>query len=361
MDDEIVVLWWYLNRRQNKRKHWVHPILRERFSLGTFETLMGELRRDESKFFNYFRMTATTFDDLLGRLDIRVRDTSFRECICPEQRLAICLRYLASGCSFKEIHYSYRVGVSTISKLIKEMTHVIWENLKTDFLKLPDTEREWEDIASGFERKANFPHCLGAVDGKHIRILKPAKSGSMFFNYKEYYSFVLMAVVDSEYRFIFISVGSFGKECDSSILKDSTFWQKINDGTLNVPKPRPLHENLHEELPFILVGDEGFALTPNLLRPYGGTHLNTDKKIFNYRLSRARRYVECAFGILANKWRIIHRAIDLNVDTAIQVIKACAVLHNFVREKDGINFESYQNIEHRQEQETTPMNRNVSS
>ncbi|KOB66903.1 Uncharacterized protein OBRU01_20600, partial [Operophtera brumata] len=92
MDDEIVVLWWYLNRRQNKRKHWVHPILRERFSLGTFETLMGELRRDESKFFNYFRMTATTFDDLLGRLDIRVRDTSFRECICPEQRLAICLR-----------------------------------------------------------------------------------------------------------------------------------------------------------------------------------------------------------------------------------------------------------------------------
>ncbi|KOB75099.1 Uncharacterized protein OBRU01_07002 [Operophtera brumata] len=85
MDDEIVVLWWYLNRRQNKRKHWVHPILRERFSLGTFETLMGELRRDESKFFNYFRMTATTFDDLLGRLDIRVRDTSFRECICPEQ------------------------------------------------------------------------------------------------------------------------------------------------------------------------------------------------------------------------------------------------------------------------------------
>ncbi|XP_047513201.1 protein ANTAGONIST OF LIKE HETEROCHROMATIN PROTEIN 1-like isoform X2 [Pieris napi] len=269
MDDEIVVLWWYLNRRQNKRKHWVHPILRERFSLGTFETLMGELRRDESKFFNYFRMTATTFDDLLGRLDIRVRDTSFRECICPEQRLAICLRYLASGCSFKEIHYSYRVGVSTISKLIKEMTHVIWENLKTDFLKLPDTEREWEDIASGFERKANFPHCLGAVDGKHIRILKPAKSGSMFFNYKEYYSFVLMAVVDSEYRFIFISVGSFGKECDSSILKDSTFWQKINDGTLNVPKPRPLHENLHEELPFILVGDEGFALTPNLLRPYG--------------------------------------------------------------------------------------------
>lgn len=241
------------------------------------------------------------------------------------------------------------------------MSNVIWESLQTDFLKLPDTEREWEDIALRFERKANFPHCIGAVDGKHIRILKPAKSGSMFFNYKEYYSFVLMAIVDSEYRFIFISVGSYGKECDSTILKDSIFWKKINDGTLNVPKPRPLHTNMHEELPFILVGDEGFALTPNLLRPYGGTHLNNDKKIFNYRLSRARRYVECAFGILANKWRILHRPIDLNVDTAIKVIKACTVLHNFVREKDGINFESYQNIENGQEQETRPVDRNGST
>lgn len=77
------------------------------------------------------------------------------------------------------------------------MTHVIWENLKTDFLKLPDSEREWEDIASGFERKANFPHCLGAVDGKHIRILKPAKSGSMFFNYKE----VLFFCINGSCRF----------------------------------------------------------------------------------------------------------------------------------------------------------------
>lgn len=176
----------------------------------------------------------------------------------------------------------------------------------------------------------------------------------MFFNYKEYYSFVLMAVVDSEYQFIFISVGSYGKECDSTILKDSTFWKKINDGTLNVPKPR----RTHEELPFILVGDEGFALTPNLLPPYGGTHLNNDKKKIE---SRARRYVECAFGILANKWRILHRPIDLNVDTAIHVIKACTVLHNFVREKDCIHFESYQNIENGQEQDTRPVDRNGST
>ncbi|XP_045480414.1 protein ALP1-like [Harmonia axyridis] len=345
-DDDVLILWWYLRRMRRKRcrkrrQHWVHPILRDRFSTGTFETLMGELRNDEAKFFNYFRMSFSSFDDLLGRIsmDIKLQDTRFRECICPQQRLSICLRYFASGCSFKELHYSYRVGISTISKIIKETSVIIWKRLCTDFMKLPDTEGEWEAIANGFETKANFPHCLGAVDGKHIRIIKPCHSGSMFFNYKDYFSFVLLAVVDSEYRFIYISIGSYGKECDSTILKNSTFWQKFNDGSLNIPNPKPVHETIHEEMPYVLIGDEGFSLTPNLLRPYGGTHLDHEKKIFNYRLSRARRYVECVFGILANKWRILHRPIDLQIETAINVIKACTVLHNFVRDKDGINLQ----------------------
>uniref|UniRef100_A0A2S2PQM4 DDE Tnp4 domain-containing protein n=1 Tax=Schizaphis graminum TaxID=13262 RepID=A0A2S2PQM4_SCHGA len=63
------------------------------------------------------------------------------------------------------------------------------------------------------------------------------------------------------------------------------------------------------------------------------------KRIFNYRLSRARRYIECTFGILANKWRIFHRPINVNTDFAEDIIKACCILHNFVIERDGYNFE----------------------
>lgn len=82
-------------------------------------------------------------------------------------------------------------------------------------------------IVQGFERKTNFPHCLGAIDGKHIKILKPPHSGSMYFNYKDYFSILLLAVVDSEYRFIYLDIGSYGKDCD----------KKVNDGSLNIPKP----------------------------------------------------------------------------------------------------------------------------
>ncbi|CAH1991245.1 unnamed protein product [Acanthoscelides obtectus] len=248
-------------------------------------------------------------------------------------------RYLASGCSYKDLHYSYRVGVSTISNIVREVTRSIWNNMGTKFMACPDTPDKWEEIANGFWMKTNFPHCLGAVDGKHIRLRKPDNTGSMYFNYKDYFSIVLLAVVDSEYRFIYVNIGSYGKDCDSSIWKESTLWKKLTQGALNIPTPRPL-EQTQINVPFVFIGDEGFGLHDNLLRPFGGTHLDKKKRIFNYRLTRARRYVECAFGILANRWRIFHRPLDVKLETAIWIVKACTVLHNFVREKDGFNFEN---------------------
>lgn len=98
-------------------------------------------------------------------------------------------------------------------------------------------------------------------------------------------------------------------------------------------------------LPYILVGDEAFGLTDKLLRPFGGKYLTVKQKIFNYRLSRARRYVECAFGILSNKWRIFHRPINVSADFAIDIIKACCILHNFVRVRDGYRIEDALHVE----------------
>ncbi|KOB72261.1 putative nuclease HARBI1-like protein [Operophtera brumata] len=65
VDEALVVMYYYLRRKREKtakkRKYWVHPILKERFSLGTFQNLTTELRSDEIKFFTYFRMSITTF------------------------------------------------------------------------------------------------------------------------------------------------------------------------------------------------------------------------------------------------------------------------------------------------------------
>ena len=210
---------------------------------------------------------------------------------------------------------------------------------------IPSPTREiWESIASDFETITNFPHCIGAVDGKHVRLTCPFRSVSMYFNYKDYYSVVLMAVADSKYRFVFVNVGSYGKDCDSSIFKRSSLWQSIESNIQPLPEDKCLPGTESSKLPYFFVEDEAFGLHRHLLRPFGETHLTPEKRIFNYRLCRARRYVECAFGILSNKWRIFHRPLNVEPDFDVDIIKACTVLHNFVRERDGFLVEDITTI-----------------
>lgn len=250
-------------------------------------------------------------------------------------------RYLASGNTFTDLSYAYRLGIATISNIVKETCNNIWAAFRREYIPKP-TKEKWLIIAREFEQRAHFPHCLGAVDGKHVRVQKFAKSGSMYLNYKHYFSIVLLAIVDADYRFIFVDIGAYGKDCDSSILQETPFWKSLQENTLEIPKPAPLTENGSAPLPYVFLGDEAFPLTTHLLRPYGRRNdLDINKKIFNYRHCRARRYVECAFGILSNKWRILHRPINTSKQLAIDIVKACVILHNLVRARDGYRSDDF--------------------
>lgn len=216
----------------------------------------------------------------------------------------------------------------------------------------PFTTEKWLEISSVFEKNANFPHCLGALDGKHIRIIKPTKSGSLYFNYKNYFSIVLFAVADANYNFVYIDVGSYGREGDSTVFQHSTFYKHLMNDTLQLPENKPLPGTQNQNhsqsstpeihspvpMPYVFVGDDAFGLSTHVMRPFKGKTLSKTKRIFNYRLSRARRYVECTFGILSNKWRIFHRPINVNTNLAVQIVKTCCLLHNYVRQRDGYNF-----------------------
>jgi len=74
-----------------------------------------------------------------------------------------------------DLHYTYIIGISTASMIVKEVCYAIWSVMQLEFLPTPSKEN-WETIALDFERNANFPHCIGAVDGKHIWIIYPSGS-----------------------------------------------------------------------------------------------------------------------------------------------------------------------------------------
>ena len=84
-----------------------------------------------------------------------------------------------------------------------------------------------------------------------------------------------------------------------------------------------------------VLGDEAFPLRCDLMRPLARNALTNERYIFNYRLSRARRVVENAFGILANCWRLYHHIIYLNPGNVTTVVKATVVLHNILTLPNG--------------------------
>lgn len=246
-------------------------------------------------------------------------------------------RYLATGDAFNTISFSYRMGHSTVQSIVREICKTISTHLMEELMPTP-TEEMWKKIATDYEEMWNFPNCIGALDGKHIVIQAPPKSGSMFFNYKKTFSVVLLALVDAHCNFIAVDVGAYGKNSDGGVLSHSKLGNALQEGTLKIPGTSTL-PNANIEVPHVIVGDEAFPLKPYLMRPYPGDNLDDRKRQYNYRLSRARRTSENTFGILTQKFRLYNRRIQVFPKHADYLILATCLLHNFIKKYDSNTYQ----------------------
>ncbi|XP_069612798.1 uncharacterized protein [Ranitomeya imitator] len=165
-------------RRTQRRRFWRHPIIELRENLGTYHTLYGKLNANPDKFPEYTRMSQDSFQDLLGRVQgaIRRQDTQLRRAIPAEERLLVTLRFLATLESLSSLHFQYRLGICTLYGIIADTCWALWNVLRDKFIPLP-TEDMWMEITEKFLSVCDFPNCLGAVDGKHKRIIKRARTG----------------------------------------------------------------------------------------------------------------------------------------------------------------------------------------
>ena len=295
-------------------------------------TLFEELKKDREYFFRYLQMTPDRFGHLLSlvRPWIEKQDTNVRKSIPAEARLALTLRFLAPGESQQSLSYSYHIGRATASNIVSETCEAIGDSLKDLYLKPPTCPEEWKTISKEFEEVWNFPHVLGAIDGKHIRIQCPNLSGTLFHNYKGCFSIILLAVCNADYCFTLYDIGSYGSNNDSGVLANSMMGRMLEDNRLKVPIPEKLDGCKCEPLPYFLVGDEIFPLKLWLIRPYPGKGLTEEQRIYNYRHSRCRRVIENAFGILVACWRIFLTPIHATVENGEKYVLACLCLHNYL-------------------------------
>ncbi|PNF22444.1 hypothetical protein B7P43_G15415, partial [Cryptotermes secundus] len=160
----------------------------------------------------------------------------------------------------------------------------------------PSTEEGWLKIAKEFDEKRNSPHCLGALDGKHVILQTPVNSGSEYFNYKHEFSIVFLLV-----------------------------WMEER-----------------KKFPIFFLGDEAFALSQHLMKVFPGMYpADSKKRVFNCRVCRARKVVENVFEISSSVFRVLSKPLLLQPENETLSVMAVAHLHNFLRRnKESFNLYS---------------------
>ncbi|KAJ8911200.1 hypothetical protein NQ315_004420 [Exocentrus adspersus] len=241
LESSSLKIWYLLNKNKANRSCNIHEINKTRHIHGEFHHLYSQLREHPEKFKSYFRMSISTFDYILEGIKLKLLK-KWTNCnqnpINPNERLAVTLRYLAMGLSFKSLGFTFRMGASTVSLIVRETVEAIWIS-----------------------------------------------------------------------------------------------------GRLNIP-PDDVLPSTAIIVPHVFIGDEAYPLLKNLLKPFNRRNLDANKEYFNMRLSRARRVVECAFGIINAKFRILWKPIELPPEWVDKVVKCICVLHNIIVDKEGVDIQN---------------------
>ena len=309
---------------------WVRPWLLQREERGAYHNIMAELYATNIPgFTNYMRMTPEFLEMIKTRLEPRLarQATNYRAPISVGKKLALTIRYLATGESFTSLSCQFRVGRSTISKSLPEVCRAIQDEFSREYLRCPTTPDEWKELEREFRIRCNILHALGALDRKHVALKKPKNTGALYHNYKGFFSIVMLALVDGQYKFRWVDAGTAS---DAQIFNACWLKRKIEDGRIGFPDPGPITQ-CGRHVPYFILADDAVALKTWLMKPYGRRMSTREERIANYRISRGRRVVENAFGILVSRFRMMLTTIELSQETVREVVFTCVVLHNILR------------------------------
>ncbi|KAE9522201.1 hypothetical protein AGLY_017461 [Aphis glycines] len=158
------------------------------------------------------------------------------------------------GDCFSSLAALYRIPKNSISVFPPEVCASICESL-SEYIKVPNIEDDWKKIQNEFYTRWNFTNCVGAVDGKHILIRCPKNTGSEYFNYKHSFSVILLAVINANYCFSYIDIGTNGRVNDARVFSKSSFYEALENKTLKIPSNG------------VFVVDDAFPLRNGMLKP----------------------------------------------------------------------------------------------
>ena len=284
----------------------------------------------EARFKKTFRVSRSTFRYILNRIGpFLAREIVTEDPISPQLRLALCLYRLGRGDYLYTIAEMAGLGVSTVCSVVNEVCQLLVDHLWSECVSshMPKTQDDFKKKMLDMDEFWQFPCCWAAIDGCHISIKCPPgglEACKEYHNFKNFYSIVLMGLVDSHYRFVWGSCGFPGDSHDAVIFRSTDLWNSIQEGFIPT-----IGKDVGEiTVPPLIVGDSAFPLRSWLMKAFTNAVLTPQQRYFNYRLSRARMVTEAAYGHLKGRWRVLLRKSETSRDQARITTLACMVLHN---------------------------------
>ena len=272
-------------------------------------------------------MNRDTFDLLLPVLGNRLvrQNTILRNCLSPEKVLACGLLRLAHGNSYESIGPALNFGTTSVIDACQDVVEALYD-LRNEYIKFPATVAETMRCLDTFQDNSRLPNIVGAIDGNHIKIISPKDSAVDYFIRNQQHYFIIQAVVDGNGVFLDFAAGFPGSLHDARVFHNSNLYQRATDG--DILKEPTVRIGGTDIRPY-LVGDSAYPISPWLQKPYPEATRDHGEIEFNKELSSARVAVECAFGRLKSRWRILQKRLDSRLPFSVRISVACAVLHNF--------------------------------
>jgi hypothetical protein len=279
-----------------------------------------------------FRMNDWKFDAILAELEEYFQANALhvgsknggKKPIPIKYLLRGVLRWLAGG-SYHDIMYlcgSRKTSFITLRwKIIDALIEIYWDKV----VKLPQTEEEFLELSSSFEKKTGLNDFFGAVDGllAHITLPIGTKNARPYYCYKKFYALNVQAVAGPDGEFLYANIGHAGATCDGFALRDSLFWKLMEEGY-------SFFEGSGRT--FRIFGDGAYALRNWLITPFDARELREDgvaRDVFNLQHARGRQVIERAFGMLISRWRIlVARLPRLSLSRAVKILKCCILLQH---------------------------------
>ena len=251
MERQLLIISAMIDRLRNR---WVLPVIRQRrhrrYRFRPWPTQAefeqeGQYSRpmpvhhleDPMAYRNFIQMPPELYQELEQRITAEFqRDrTLMRDSVSPGVKLAVPLRHRATGDSYTTLQYAFRVASPTIKKFVPEVCDAITRAYQDPVMRCLTLPEDWLLVESIYHWRWNFSHALGALDGRHILIRYPQGGGSLFRNCKGFHSIVLLALVDGDYKFLWVDVRAAGSTSYAQIFKHTNLRHKIKNSSNGFP------------------------------------------------------------------------------------------------------------------------------